>query len=181
MIKKKIFVTCKEWIKLISTVFNCTHITWLQLNPLDIFWFHIAIGQYVIGNSLFYYCSVRMPLFKLHRIVYEKKKMAAGVLVVINMNRGSGTGSLFGLEDKAPWTSWMFGGFTDSPRPHKQDTRGSDTIPATSFNTFHGGYFSSFKRILKQREICQKSWNPGKSQTRMKVSVKWSHIYKSKL
>ena len=31
---------------------------------------------------------------------------------------GSGPGSPFGLEDKAPWTSWMFnfGGFTDSPQ-----------------------------------------------------------------
>ena len=41
----------------------------------------------------------------------------------------SGPGSPFGLEDK---TSWMFnfGGFTDS---HKQETRGLDTIQATSF------------------------------------------------
>ena len=40
-----------------------------------------------------------------------------------------------GLEDKAPWTSRMlnFGGFTDSPHPHKQETRGLDTIQATSF------------------------------------------------
>ena len=40
-----------------------------------------------------------------------------------------------GLEDNAPWTSWMFnsGGFTDSPHPHKQETRGLDTIEATSF------------------------------------------------
>ena len=48
---------------------------------------------------------------------------------------GSGPGSPFGLEDKAPSTSWMFdfGGFTDSPHPHKQETRGLDTIQATSF------------------------------------------------
>ena len=40
-----------------------------------------------------------------------------------------------GLEDKAPRNSWMFnfGGFTDSPHPHKQETRGLDTIQATSF------------------------------------------------
>ena len=44
----------------------------------------------------------------------------------------SGPGSPFGQEDKAPWTSWMFnfGGFTDSP--HLQETRGLDTIQATS-------------------------------------------------
>ena len=43
---------------------------------------------------------------------------------------GSGPGSPFSLED-----SWMFnsGGFTDSPHPHKQETRGSDTTRATSF------------------------------------------------
>ena len=31
--------------------------------------------------------------------------------------------------------SWMFnfGGFTDSPHPHKQKNRGLDTIQATSF------------------------------------------------
>ena len=36
---------------------------------------------------------------------------------------------------KNPWTSWMFnfGGFTDSPHPHKQETRGLDAIQATSF------------------------------------------------
>ena len=47
---------------------------------------------------------------------------------------GSGPGSPFGLEDKAPWTSWMFifGGFTDSPHPQKQETRGLDAIQATS-------------------------------------------------
>ena len=43
---------------------------------------------------------------------------------------GGGPGSPFGREDKAPWTSWMFnfGGFTDSPHTHKQETRGLDTI-----------------------------------------------------
>ena len=46
----------------------------------------------------------------------------------------SGPGSTFDLEDKAPWTSWMFnsGGFTDSPNPHKQETRGLDTIQLLS-------------------------------------------------
>ena len=36
---------------------------------------------------------------------------------------------------KPPWTSWMFNfrGFTDSSRLHKQETRGLDTIQATSF------------------------------------------------
>ena len=34
---------------------------------------------------------------------------------------GSAPGSPFDLEDKAPWTSWMFnfGGWTDSPHPNK--------------------------------------------------------------
>ena len=46
---------------------------------------------------------------------------------------GSRPGCPFGLEDKAPWTSWMFNfwGFTDSPHPPQ--TRGLDTIQATSF------------------------------------------------
>ena len=48
---------------------------------------------------------------------------------------GSWPGSPFGLEDKPPWTSWMFnfGGFTDSPHPNKRETRGLDTIQAASF------------------------------------------------
>ena len=48
---------------------------------------------------------------------------------------GSGPGSPFGLEDKAPWTSRMFnfGGFNDSTHLHKQETRGLDTTQATSF------------------------------------------------
>ena len=62
---------------------------------------------------------------------------AGGVIWTKNpqWKMGSGPGSPFALEDKAPWTSWMFnfGGFTDSPHPHKQDTRGLDTIKATSF------------------------------------------------
>ena len=47
---------------------------------------------------------------------------------------GSRPGAPLSLEDKAPW---MFnsGGFIDSPHPHKQETRGLDTIQATSF--FH--------------------------------------------
>ena len=48
---------------------------------------------------------------------------------------GSRPGCPFALEDKSPWTSWMFsfGGYTDSPHHHKQETRGLDTIQATSF------------------------------------------------
>ena len=45
---------------------------------------------------------------------------------------GSGPGSPFGLEDKAPWV-FNSGGFTDSPHPHKQETGGLDPIQATSF------------------------------------------------
>ena len=65
---------------------------------------------------------------------------------------GSRPGSLYGLEDRAPWTSWMcnFGGFTNSPHPHKQGFR---------HNT---GYFSSFKKILRQRKICKKILKWGK-------------------
>ena len=48
---------------------------------------------------------------------------------------GSRPGSPFGHEDKAPWTSLIFhfGGFTDSPHPHKQQTRGLDTIQAQAW------------------------------------------------
>ena len=85
------------------------------------------------------------------------------------------------LRTKPPWTSWMFnfGRCTDShsPHPHKQETRGLDTIQVTSFfpwwlllsflggyfssflggyfSSFLGGYFSSFKRMWRQREICK--------------------------
>ena len=65
---------------------------------------------------------------------------------------GSRPGSPFGLEDKASWTSWKFnfGGFTVFPYAEKHETRGLETIQAT----FFGGYFFSFKKILRQREIC---------------------------
>ena len=55
-----------------------------------------------------------------------------------SLKMGSGPGWLglpLVLEDKARWTSWMFNfvGFTDSPHPHKQETRGLDKIQSTSF------------------------------------------------
>ena len=72
---------------------------------------------------------------------------------------GSGPGSPFGLlEDKAPEPPGclIFGGFTDSPHPHKQETGGLDTIQATVIS-FLGGYFSSFKKICRQRQISKKN------------------------
>ena len=43
-------------------------------------------------------------------------------------------GSPFGLEDKAPWTSCLIFEDLQTLRiPHKQETRGLDTIQATSF------------------------------------------------
>ena len=70
-------------------------------------------------------------------------------------------------EDKAPWTSWMFnfGGFTDYPHPHKQETRGLDTILATSFFSWwlHLGcvrYFSIISSDILLPNICQYSYGP---------------------
>ena len=64
---------------------------------------------------------------------------------------------------KPPWTSWMFnfGGFTDSPHLHKQETRGLDTIQATSLSLVATSLLS--KKVPRQREICKKSWNQEKS------------------
>ena len=86
---------------------------------------------------------------------------------------GSGPGSPFGLEDKAPWASWMFncGGFTDSPHLHKQEARGLDTIQATSFLV---ATCTSFKTILKQRKICKKSWNQEKSWEIISLKISWN-------
>ena len=74
---------------------------------------------------------------------------------------GRGPGNTLG-QGQSPLN---FGGFTDSPHPHEQETRGLDTIQATSFL---GGCFSSFKKILRQREIFKKNpeirKNPEKSQ-----------------
>ena len=72
----------------------------------------------------------------------------------------SGPGSPFGLEDKAPWTCWMFNlrGFTNSPNPHKQETRGLDTIQTTSFFlSLVASSLLSRKKILKLDKILQKS------------------------
>ena len=76
---------------------------------------------------------------------------------------GSGPGSPFGVEDKAPWTSWMinFGGFTDSPHPHKQETRGLDTIQTTSLFSLVAISLLS-RTFLRQREICKKILKSGK-------------------
>ena len=63
---------------------------------------------------------------------------------------GSGPRSPFGLEDKTPW-AFKFGGFTESPHPHKQETRGLDTIQATSF-------FSLVATSLLSRNFLGKGW-----------------------
>ena len=46
-----------------------------------------------------------------------------------------------------------FAGFTDSAHPHNQETRSLNTIQACYFFPFLGGYFSSIKIMLRQREI----------------------------
>ena len=55
---------------------------------------------------------------------------------------------------------FVFGGFTDSPYSHKQETRGLDRIQATSF--FPWWLLLFLKTNWWQREIC-KSWNQAKS------------------
>ena len=72
------------------------------------------------------------------------------------------TWSVVWLEDIAPWML-NFGGFTDSPNTHKQETRGLDTIPVTS--QFFPWWLLLFlnKNILRQREICKKSGNQKKN------------------
>ena len=75
---------------------------------------------------------------------------------------GSGSGCPFGLEDKAPWTSWMFnlGGITDSPHPHQQETRGLDTIQATSFFPWWLHVLLFFQEHFEAKgNILFKSWN----------------------
>ena len=74
----------------------------------------------------------------------------------------SGPGSPFGREDNTLWTSWMFhfGGFTDSPHPHKQETRGLQTIQATSF--FPWWLLLFFQENLDAKGE-KRSWNQEKS------------------
>ena len=73
---------------------------------------------------------------------------------------GSGPGSPFDLEDKAPWISWMsnFWGVTDSPHPHKQEVWTQYRL----LLSFLGGYFSSLQTKLRQRKICKKILKSGK-------------------
>ena len=47
------------------------------------------------------------------------------------------------------------GGFTNSPHPHKQATRGFNWTQHRLPLSFLGGDFSSYKNILRQREICK--------------------------
>ena len=81
---------------------------------------------------------------------------------------GSGPGSPFRLADKAPWTSWMFnfGGFTDSPHPHKQETRGLITIQATSF-------FPWWLRLFFQENF-EAKWDFEKSKALWNVLHIWN-------
>ena len=69
-------------------------------------------------------------------------------------------GSPSGRDDKVPSTSWMFsfGGFTDSPHPHKYETRGLDTIQATSF--FHWWLLLIFQAF--QDILCLERWGKGR-------------------
>ena len=74
---------------------------------------------------------------------------------------GSEPGSPFGLEYKykAPWTSWMFNFWriyrlSTSPTNKKLEVWTQYSL----LLSFLGGYFSSFKNILRQSEICIKSW-----------------------
>ena len=74
-----------------------------------------------------------------------------------------GLGLPFGLEHKGPWTSWMFnsGGFTDSLHPHKRETRGLDTIQATSFFPWWlllGHSMSNQPRISFDLSDCFQIW-----------------------
>ena len=70
-------------------------------------------------------------------------------------------GSPFGLEDKAlPEPPGCFI-LEDLQTLHKHETRGLDTIQATSFFPWLAT-FSSFKKSLRQREICEKILKSGK-------------------
>ena len=53
-----------------------------------------------------------------------------------------------------------FGGFTDSPHPHKQETRGLDTIQATSFFP----WWILFEAQGDLYKILKSGENPEKSQ-----------------
>ena len=85
---------------------------------------------------------------------------------------GSRRGSLFGLENKAPSTSWMFNFW----RIYRLSTNKNPEV-WTQYRfllSFLGG-FSSFKKIVRQMEICNKikppeiRKSPEKSQARISV------------
>ena len=72
---------------------------------------------------------------------------------------GIGSGSPFDLEDKASWTSWMWiflriYRLSTSEQNKKREVWTQYSLP---LSLIMSGYFSSFKNILRQREICKKS------------------------
>ena len=85
---------------------------------------------------------------------------------------GSGPGSPFGLEDKAPLNLldvkfWRI--YTDSPHPHKQETRGVDTAQATSvFPWWLLNYLSGQETVEAKGDLVslKSGGNPEKSQVR---------------
>ena len=112
-----------------------------------------------------------LGILKIHQCSKVFHKTKPTVHGIIPWKMGSGPGSPFGLEsDKAPPEPpgcLIFGGFTDSPHPLKQETRGLDTIQATSFFPWWLLYFSGKGRFVKNPEIRK---NPEKSQDCFKAN-----------
>ena len=101
-----------------------------------------------------------LNLFMWHAL-YKQKQHYSGVWSdrsTKSWKMGSRSGCPFGLEDDAPWTSWMFnyGGFRDSPQ-----TRSLDTIHTLFLFMVATSILS--RKFWGQGKFCKKSWNQEKS------------------
>ena len=85
-------------------------------------------------------------------------------LTKVNIPEKMGSGP--GCRGQSPLNPWMcgFGGFTDSPHPHKQETRSLDTIQAISLlsRTFWG-----------KGRFVKKSWNQEKFLNNSDLALPW--------
>ena len=136
------------------TLFESTLTTlWMfQLNTLcskTAFWFFIIILTQIFTKGLFLLKTLQTKSFlgkqikpsKVHiqRCDLTKRKKSWRI--------GSGPGSPFGLQDKAPWTCWMFNFWKiyrlNIPTNKKLEVWRRYRL----LLSFLGGYFSSFKTL----------------------------------
>ena len=118
----------------------------------------IILYQFSMFKSLDSIASVvgmfmYLTISKLKQVLRSRKGLDYNTGDLWKMGSGPGSRSLWSRGTKPPERGcWRICRLSTSPK--YQETRGLDTTQATSFFLF-GGYFSSFKKMMRQMEICK--------------------------